>query len=171
MTENKEMKESDISVEQVDKALAVGHIPSGLFIVCAREGEMTDGYLASWIQQVSFDPLMISLAIKPGRPCYDWIMKGNNFSINIVGDHNKNFLKHFWKGYDPNSNPFSEIEHEIRGTGVVCLKEAKSVLECRFSSKCMPGDHEVVFAEVLASHIFDENAKSLTHTRKSGLNY
>ena len=65
--------------EKKKKRLAIGHIPSGLFIVCAKDDEKIDGYLASWVQQVSFDPLLISLAIKPGRPVYDLIINGGVF--------------------------------------------------------------------------------------------
>ena len=96
---------------QSDKAAAVGHVPSGLFIVAVSDpqSKTTDGYLASWIQQVSFNPMIVALAIKPGRPAYELIKAGKTFAINVVGDHDKNYLKHFWKGYDPNNNPFHEV--------------------------------------------------------------
>ena len=55
------------SISEKEKALAVGHISSGLFIVATKnKDDLIDGYLASWVQQVSFSPLLISLAIKPG---------------------------------------------------------------------------------------------------------
>ncbi len=155
------------------KATAVGHIPSGLFIVAVKDSasETIDGYLASWVQQVSFNPLMISLAIKPGRPAYDLIKSGQAFAINIVGDHEKNFLKHFWKGYDPNQNPFKELPYELGSQGGVILKHAKSAIECRLISSHKPGDHEVVFAEVLSSSVMNEEAKPVVHIRKSGADY
>jgi flavin reductase (DIM6/NTAB) family NADH-FMN oxidoreductase RutF len=155
-----------------NKETAVGHIPSGLFIVAAHDSQkMTgDGYLASWIQQISFEPMLVSLAIKPGRPCYELIKSGHNFSINIVGDHEKNYLKHFWKGYDPNLNPFSEIKHELVDDTLV-ITEAKSSLICRLKEIHKPGDHEVVVAEVLASYVHHEQAKPMVHIRKSGKDY
>jgi flavin reductase (DIM6/NTAB) family NADH-FMN oxidoreductase RutF len=156
-----------------DKAVAVGQIPSGLFIVAVQDqaSGSTDGYLASWIQQVSFEPLVVSLAIKPGRPAYDLIKSGKTFAINIVGDQDKTFLKHFWKGYDPNHNPFQEIPHEIGQEGGVLLKQAKAAIECRLISSTKPGDHEVVFAEVLSSYLLSEEGKPMVHIRKSGADY
>jgi flavin reductase (DIM6/NTAB) family NADH-FMN oxidoreductase RutF len=155
-----------------DKAIAVGHIPSGLFIVAVSDQSgIVDGYLASWVQQVSFSPLMVSLAIKPGRPAYDLIMKGHVFSINIVGDHEKSYLKHFWKGYDPALNPFQELNTTQTELGGVLLNDAKSSLECKLISSAIPGDHEVIFAEVLASHTHSLESKSMVHLRKSGSNY
>lgn len=156
-----------------DSAAAVGHIPSGLFIVAVQNPSTkeTDGYLASWVQQVSFEPLMISLAIKPGRPAYDLIKSGAVFAINVVGDHEKTYLKHFWKGYDPNNNPFSELDHEIGPNGGVLLKQAKSSIECQLVSSEKPGDHDIVFAKVLSSTMYIEESKPMVHIRKSGKDY
>lgn len=158
---------------QNESAAAVGHIPSGLFIVSVQNPETKeiDGYLASWIQQVSFEPLMVSIAIKPGRPAYDLIKSGAPFAINVVGDHEKTYLKHFWKGYDPNQNPFAELPHEIGPHGGVLLKQAKSAIECQLVQAHKPGDHEIVFAKVLASHFYSEEAKPMVHIRKSGKDY
>lgn len=154
-------------------ATSVGHIPSGLFIVAVKDpsGETIDGYLASWIQQVSFNPLIVAVAIKPGRPAYDLIKAGNTFAINIVGDHEKSYLKHFWKGYDPNQNPFKELRHEIGQKGGVILSDAKSAIECKLLSSQKPGDHEVLFVEVLSSYVMNEESKPMVHIRKSGADY
>ncbi|MGE3609844.1 MAG: flavin reductase family protein [Bacteriovoracaceae bacterium] len=157
---------------QSESATAVGHIPSGLFIVTVKDSSgIVDGYLASWIQQVSFNPLMVSLAIRPGRPAYDLIKSGKIFAINVVGDHDKSFLKHFWKGYDPNSNPFDELPFELTQNGAVILNQAKSAMECVLKTSTSPGDHDIIFAEVLGSYVLNEEAKPMTHVRKSGANY
>lgn len=156
-----------------DLATAVGHIPSGLFIVSVMDPETKkiDGYLASWVQQVSFNPLLISLAIKPGRPAYDLIKSGKVFSVNVVGDHDKTYLRHFWKGYDPNSNPFDELNHTIAPHGGVVLLQAKSSMECQLVESLKPGDHEVVIAKVLSSAHMAEEARPMVHVRKTGTDY
>lgn len=154
-------------------ATSVGHIPSGLFIVAVTEadGKTVDGYLASWVQQVSFNPLIVSLAVKPGRPAYDLIKSGKTFAINVVGDHDKSYLKHFWKGYDPANNPFNDLPHQIGEKGGVILGQAKSAIECKLVSVSRPGDHEIIFAEVLSSYVMNEESKPLVHVRKSGADY
>lgn len=153
------------------QAEAVGHIPSGLFIITAMEGEHKAGYLASWVQQVSFSPLLVAFTIKKDRPCYKSITSGQAFAINIVGDHEANYLKHFWSGFDPAKNVFNEIDHRISDKGAILITKAKSAIECVFSTKTEPGDHEVIFAEVLNSYHFAPEAKSKIHLRKSGLDY
>jgi flavin reductase (DIM6/NTAB) family NADH-FMN oxidoreductase RutF len=160
-------------MSQSDKAKAVGHIPSGLFIVAVKDpsGSSIDAYLASWVQQVSFDPLLVSLAIKPGRPAYELIKSGKPFAINVVGDHDKSYLRHFWKGYDPANNPFTELPYQLGAAGGVILDQAKSAIECRMLNSLQPGDHEIIIAEVLASTINHEEAKPMVHIRKSGADY
>ena len=161
MSENKEI------------AVPVGNIPSGLFIVCAhdKESNKTDGFLASWIQQVSFEPLLVTLAVKPGRPCSDQILEKSVFSINIVGDHDTSYLKHFWSGYDAQKNPFDELDHEITADNGVALKAAKATLTCRPKEIIRPGDHSLVVAEVIASVTHEEKSKPKIHLRKSGTDY
>ena len=157
----------------MDKTRAVGHIPSGLFIVCAMNAVTgkTAGYLASWIQQVSFDPLLISLAIKPGRPAYDLIMGGNVFTINIIGSHENEYMKLFWSGYNPVENPFEKLSSRKGEAGGIILEAAKSAIECRMHSTIKPGDHVLVIAEVLNSYILHEEAAPLVHVRESGSTY
>jgi flavin reductase (DIM6/NTAB) family NADH-FMN oxidoreductase RutF len=156
-----------------EKATSVGHIPSGLFIVAVQDpaSQVIDGYLASWVQQVSFEPLIISLAVKPGRPAYELIKAGKTFAVNIIGDHDKSYLKHFWKGYDPANNPFLELPHELGQHGGVILQQAKSAIECQLIESLTPGDHEIVFAKVVSSYVMSEEAKPLVHVRKSGTDY
>jgi flavin reductase (DIM6/NTAB) family NADH-FMN oxidoreductase RutF len=154
-----------------EETRGVGRIPSGLFIVCARAGDVIDGYLASFVQQVSFEPLLVALAVKPGRPAYDLIKAGGVFSINVVGKHDKSFLKHFWSGYDPAKKPFDEIPHRLEESGGVTLEGALAVVEARMAASATPGDHEVVFAEVLGSRILAEDAEPMVHLRKTGLDY
>ena len=156
---------------KVETPLAVGHIPSGLFVVCAKDGEQKDGYLASWVQQVSFKPLLVSFTIKADRPGYKAIVEGKTFTINVVGDHETQYMKHFWSGYDPENNPFKEIDHEVSENDGILIKGAKSVIECKYVSKSTPGDHEVIVAEVIGSYIYSEDSKPKVHIRKSGLDY
>lgn len=158
---------------QSDKAAAVGLIPSGLFIVAIHdfESKTSDGYLASFVQQISFSPLIVALAIKPGRPAYDLIKAGKPFAINIIGDHDKSYLKHFWKGYDPASNPFNEIPNHLGEFQGLILDQAKASLECVMLASTKPGDHEVIFAEVKASHVMNTESKPVVHIRKSGADY
>ncbi len=159
-------------MQNIEKASAVGHIPSGLFIICTKDLKgAKEGFLGSWVQQVSFDPLLLTIAVRKGRPGYDHIISGNVFSINIVGEEKSSFLKYFWKGYPPGQDPFENIPHTISKKGTIWINEAKSVIDCICVSKSEPGDHELVIAEVVGSFDLNPDMKPKFYTRKSGLDY
>ena len=149
----------------------IGKIPSGLFIITAADGENIDGYLGSWVQQVSFNPLMIAVAIKPGRPCYDIINDKKRFCINVVGKKNNGLMKPFWKGYDPEAKPFANLQYDISNLGNVILQDSMAAIECLVEKTLTPGDHEVLFAKVENCHFINPEDQPLTHIRKSGLIY
>jgi flavin reductase (DIM6/NTAB) family NADH-FMN oxidoreductase RutF len=151
------------------EAVAVGKIPSGLFIVTSVFEGNREGYLASWIQQTSFSPLLVSLAVKPGRPCYAAMKAHGRFCVNVVGHQNGGMMKPFWNV--GNQDPFAGLEFDVSPRGNIVLRKAVVALECEFRSSANPGDHEIVFAEVVESHLLQVEDKPLTHTRKSGLGY
>ena len=55
--------------EHPDKQLAgaLGRIPSGIFVLTVGRDNVETGMLASWVQQCSFQPPLLSVAIQPGR--------------------------------------------------------------------------------------------------------
>lgn len=162
---------SESTEAQLKRAGAVGKIPSGLFIIVARDSGRVDGFLGSFVQQVSMEPLRLSLAVKPGRPAYEMIQSGQLFTVNVVGDHDSSYLKHFWRGYDPEQSPFDELAHHDGPEGGLVLDAALAAMECRLHESFKPGDHDLVIADVITSTILQSEAKPLFHTRKHGLAY
>ena len=49
-------------------AAALGRIASGIFVLTLKRDAVETGMLASWVQQCSFHPPRISVAINPGAP-------------------------------------------------------------------------------------------------------
>jgi flavin reductase (DIM6/NTAB) family NADH-FMN oxidoreductase RutF len=151
-------------------AAAVGKIPSGLFIVTTILNGRKEGYLGSWIQQTSFSPLLISIAIRPGRPCYDAMKSHGRFCINIIGQKNGGVMKPFWNP-DANPDPFQGLDYMETTRGNILLNTGLAALECEVRTSATPGDHEIIFAEVVEGHMLQPDDKSLTHVRRSGLGY
>ena len=113
----------------------------------------------------------MAVACKADRKGYDAIIKGNTFTLNVVGDKDTKFMKYFWSGYDEDKNPFNELEHTVSENDGIIISAAKSVIECKMISKIVPGDHEIIIAEVIGSYVLNEESSVKTHVRKSGLDY
>ncbi|MGL6095675.1 MAG: flavin reductase family protein [Fimbriiglobus sp.] len=148
---------------------ALGRIQSGLFILTAARGADETGMLASWIQQCSFDPPMVSVAMKAGRYLLEWLPDGAKFTVNIVGEGQKSLVAHFGKGFDPGEPAFTGLEIE-RHRGAVVLTAALAHLDCEVVGRAAAGDHVLVLGRVVGGAVHHDGRPS-THVRKSGLHY
>jgi flavin reductase (DIM6/NTAB) family NADH-FMN oxidoreductase RutF len=151
-------------------AAALGRIPSGLFVVTFRHGSAETGMLASWVQQCSFDPPHLSLAVKTGRAVIPWLTPGSPFTVNVLDDTQTDMIVHFGRGFDLNQPAFTDIEIERLPQGAPVLSEALAYLDCRLSHTCPVADHVLVIGEVVAGRLLSEG-HPMVHIRKSGMHY
>lgn len=127
--------------------------------------------LASWVMQAAFEPPMVSVAVKQGRYVCDWLTAGEPFVLNLVGESQKQFLKHFGKGFQPGEPAFEGLEISHCARGVPILKEAIGHLECEPTSHFDSGDHRIFIAKVVRGKMVDGEGKPMVHIRNSGARY
>jgi flavin reductase (DIM6/NTAB) family NADH-FMN oxidoreductase RutF len=151
-------------------AAALGRVPSGIFVLAAGRGELETAMLASWVQQCSFDPPQVSVAVRRDRDIHDVLADGESFTLNIVPIHATEFLKHFGKGFEPGEPAFTGFAVERTADGGAVLTAALAHLECRVVGRCDAGDHDLFIARVVAGRLHADD-KPMVHVRKSGLRY
>jgi flavin reductase (DIM6/NTAB) family NADH-FMN oxidoreductase RutF len=157
----------DTTMNKEDIGAAIGRIPSGVFIVTAKQGDQKVGMMASWVMQAGFEPPCVSVAVHPDRELYKIIEETGRFSINVISNANMDLMKTFSK-YSPNQ--FDEVEFEETDCGVT-LPAAVAVLECKVKDKMTVTDHHVYVAEVLNGNYMNRDLEPMVHLRKSGFNY
>lgn len=158
------------AASQKPMAGALGRVPSGLFVVTARRGPLETGLLASWIQQCSFEPPMVSVAIKRGREFLNWLENGAAFVVNILDSSQTDMIIHFGKGFSPGEPVFQQLEVERTREGTPVLSEALAYLECRVAGRAASGDHELILGQVVDGRVLNEG-QPMVHIRKSGSHY
>ena len=151
-------------------AAALGRIPSGLFIVTIRHGDAETGLLASWVQQCSFDPPQISIAVRGDRDLLSWLTPNAAFTINILDDTQTDMIVHFGKGFGLNEPAFSNLDVDRPGGAPPLLREALAYLECRVVARHTAGDHDLLIGRVVAGSLLGEG-HPMVHVRKSGMHY
>jgi flavin reductase (DIM6/NTAB) family NADH-FMN oxidoreductase RutF len=151
-------------------AAALGRVPSGLFILTLSKDSVETGMLASWVQQCSFQPPRISVAIKPGRDVAELLTPGTPFALNILEDGQTDMIAHFGKGFRATENAFAGLDIERDGTGGPILTEALAVLRCAVVERFAAGDHELFIADVTGGKLLDEG-HPMVHIRKNGFHY
>lgn len=151
-------------------AAALGRIPSGLFVLTARHGDHETGMLVSWVQQCSFDPPQVSVAVKKGRDVLDWLADGTSFVLNVLPEGSKTLIGHFGRGFEADQPAFEGLKvTRERGSAPVLLA-AHAYLICRVVSRVDAGDHVLVIGRVLAGAVLNPGYPTV-HVRKNGLKY
>ena len=149
---------------------ALGRVASGLFVLTARRGETETGMLVSWVQQCSFEPPQVTLAIKRDREILDWLTPGLLFTLNILDDTQTDMIVHFGRGFGLNQPAFEGLSVTRGQSNGPILEEALAFLTCRVNSRHSAGDHDLFIAEVVAGGILGEG-HPMVHLRKSGAHY
>lgn len=157
-------------MSEQDYLTALGRTPSGLFIVTSAANGRQAAFLGSFVQQASFSPLIFSVAVHPERYPYELMSQSKKFGLSLVGENDQILLKKFAKGHGPESDPISEVSFEVV-EGVPLLKDALGGAVFEIIDESKPGDHVIVFGQVLAGRLYDAERKPWVHVRKSAKNY
>jgi flavin reductase (DIM6/NTAB) family NADH-FMN oxidoreductase RutF len=152
----------------------LGRIPSGVFILVASDGESRKtGLLASWIQQASFEPPQVTVAVNKSRYLIDWLKTGSAVTLNQVQKGDSTLFKHFGKGFEPDAAAFDGVDTVMGDSGLPLLRAAMSSLEGTVTARMDAGDH-VIFLVTLTNSIAHRDIADFdpfVHIRKSGFSY
>lgn len=151
-------------------ARAVGRIPSGCSILTVRTDDDRTGMLASWVQQAAFEPPVVCVAVKRGRPISALIESARGFVLNLLGENPGPMFKHFGKGFAPGEEAFAGLETADVEFGVA-IPDRIAVLSCKLIARQAVGDHEVFFGEVIEADAEESLPAPYVHIRKSGASY
>lgn len=160
---------SSLTTDRDTIGIALGRIPSGCSILTTTHDGKSTGLLVSWVQQASFEPLMLTVCIKEERPATKLIAGSGKFLLNVIGENPTAMFKHFGKGFALDEDAFVGLTTHPTDFGPT-LEGCIAHLGCQVKSKVTSGDHDIYLAEIMAG----QGAKNLnpyTHIRNSGLSY
>jgi len=149
---------------------ALGRVPSGLFILTIRHGNDDTGMLASWVQQCSFEPPQVTVALKADRDVWTWLGDGAEFTLNILDDSQTDMIGHFGRGFALGEPAFTELEVERPDGAAPVLSEALAYLVCRVAGRLKAGDHDLLVGRVVGGAMLSEG-HPMVHIRKNGSHY
>lgn len=160
----------NLSEPERQMASALGRIPSGIFILTVIKDGISTGMLASWIQQCSFKPPRVSIAVQPGREIAKLLEPGVVCTVNILESSQTDMVAHFGKGFALGDDAFQGLDVQRHQGRAPILSEALAFLECMVVERFPAGDHDLYLAEIKAGNLLDEG-QPMVHIRKNGLHY
>ena len=163
----KNMKSLDADL---DKAL--GRLSGGLYIITAQQGDVKSAMLASWVNQASFKPLGLTIAVAKDRAIESLMQVGDKFVLNTLEEGNyQRLMNHFLKRFRPGADRFEGVKTQPAENGAPILADALSYVECEVASRMDAGDHWIVYSTVYAGKVSKPDALTAVHHRKVGNHY
>jgi flavin reductase (DIM6/NTAB) family NADH-FMN oxidoreductase RutF len=123
------------------------------------------------VQQCSFVPAMVSVAIAKDRPIAQVIRETTFFALSVLGEHDHALMKKYARGIGPGEDAFAGVKVIDAGNDVKVLADAMAYVGCRLVSACeFGGDHDLLIGEVIGGKMLREG-RSFVHLRGSGFHY
>jgi flavorubredoxin/flavin reductase (DIM6/NTAB) family NADH-FMN oxidoreductase RutF len=170
LTRDRTLKQLKAFDNEMEKAL--GRISGGLYIITAQKGDISSAMLASWVNQVSFEPLGISIAVAKDRAIESLLQVGDRFVLNVLEEGNyQALMKHFLKRFLPGDDRFAGIKTYPAANGSPILADALAYLECEVNSRMDANDHWIVYSSVDTGRVAKLDGLTAVHHRKIGNHY
>jgi flavin reductase (DIM6/NTAB) family NADH-FMN oxidoreductase RutF len=151
-------------------ALALGRIPTGIYIVSTRDAGHPLGFVGSFLMQVGFVPPVLCVAVGKDRAHLARLRAAGHFGVSILDPQSGKMMNRFLKPCPAGESPFDGLAVSSASAGSPVLDDALAWLECKVTGEHSTGDHVVVFGEVVDAKLGREGDPSI-HLRKNGLAY
>ena len=126
---------------------ALGTMTYGIYVLTSSYEDEINGMIASWVSQISYDPLLIMVAVHTNRYSHHLIENSGCFALHSLNRDQKDFLKRF-KGSDAEAK-FESIEWKRGTTGSPILRDCAAYFEARVVNSIRPGNHTLFIAEIV----------------------
>ena len=142
-------------------------IPNALVLIGSRAGDERNAMTATWVTQLSMEPVLIGVGVDNSAVTHRLISDGGSFTVNLWrADDTKVFVKFSKPASYEDSALNGRPVHDAPG-GAPVFDEAIAWMDCAVRHTFDLGTHTVVVGEVVAAEIKDDEARpaSIQDTR------
>ena len=135
-------------------------IPNALALIGSRSGDERNGMTASWITQLSMEPVLIGVGVDNTAVTHRLISEGGSFTVNLWNsDDTRVFVKF--------SKPATYADGTLNGrpvreatTGAPVFTEAIAWMDCEVRHAIDLGTHTLFVGELVDGDINVDDARS-----------
>jgi flavin reductase (DIM6/NTAB) family NADH-FMN oxidoreductase RutF len=131
----------------------------GVYVVTTRCGDRLNGMTASWVAQVSLNPLLLMVSIAPARYSHDLISESRVFAINVLSSGQVDLGKRFGFQSGRRVDKFAGLNFFTAVTGSPILPQARAYFDLNLVATYPAGDHTLFVGEVVDAKILHTEAQ------------
>ena len=144
-----------MSQSQIEKVLDL--LTHGVYIIGVKYGSKINAMTAAWVNQVSSQPPMVSVAVGKNHYTSELITKAKSFSVNILSPNQMELARKcgFISGREHDKLQEEEITYQA--TGAPILSNCAAYLDCKLSYQFKVGDHILFIGTVIKANIKNQS--------------
>jgi flavin reductase (DIM6/NTAB) family NADH-FMN oxidoreductase RutF len=124
----------------------------GLFVAASIGPDGPHAATVSWVSQASFEPRLISVAMRKGTAICDAVSASRRFALHVVGIGQNDFAKAFFKVNQATEDSIAGYRFTLSERGLPIFEDSPAWLECEVGEVAnQEGDHAIFIARVIGS--------------------
>ena len=142
-------------------------IPNALALIGSASGEEWNAMTASWITQLSMEPVLIGVGIDKKALTHRLVTEGGSFSVNLWSPEDTRVFVKFSKPATRDGNTLNDRAVRIAATGAPIFEEALAWMDCEVRQAIDFGTHTLFAGEIVDAGINDDSqrASAMSDTR------
>jgi flavin reductase (DIM6/NTAB) family NADH-FMN oxidoreductase RutF len=135
-------------------------IPNALALIGSASGDEWNGMTASWITQLSMEPVIIGVGVDNKAVTHRLIAEGGSFTVNLwSSEDTKPFVK-FSKPAEREGNTLNGRPVKTATTGAPIFEEAIAWMDCEVRQAIDLGTHTLFLGEIVDAAVNEPEARA-----------
>ncbi len=134
----------DEKMKQLNELLK--QITHGVYVIGVSDGENKNAFTASWVMQVSFDPLLLAFSVNPQHHSYQLLRTGGVCAISVLKQGQTELAEHFAHS---GGEKMAGYEWRFGKTGAPILEDSSAYFDCEVRHYLDAGDHKIVVCKLV----------------------
>ena len=134
-------------------------IPNALALIGSASGEEWNGMTASWITQLSMEPLLVGVGVDNKAVTHRLISQGGVFSVNLWSAEDTRVFVKFSKPAIREGNTLNGRTVHTGKTGAPIFDEAVAWMDCEVRQAIDFGTHTLFAGEIVDAGVADDEQR------------
>jgi flavin reductase (DIM6/NTAB) family NADH-FMN oxidoreductase RutF len=143
----------------------------GVYVIGVTDGCTRDAFTAASVTQVSYRPLLLSLAINPQHASYPLLSNGRTWTVNVLRADQTELARRFGTQSPPDSNKMAGMSWGTGRLGAPFLISALAYFDCKLLCEFPAGDHRIVVGSVIKGKVLADHARPLDYASTTDMDH
>ncbi len=148
-------------IENPDQLLKLINI--GVYVIGVRNRKRQNAFTAAWVMQISFDPILLAIAVNPKNYSYDLLKSSGICTVNVLSDKQVKIAEHFGNSFRSHPDKMAAYPWRTSATRPPILEESLAYFDCNVIHwvTADTGSHKLAVCEVAVAARLDSGTPLL----------